>query len=101
AWQRGEQPSIAEYLLAGDQVPLLVELVHVELERRVKANEPARVEQYLDRYPALAEDPSVITELLAAEYHHRRLHEPNLALDEYVRRFPEQREELTALVRAR
>ena len=36
------------------RLALLVELVHVELELRLKAGEPARVEEYLRRYPELA-----------------------------------------------
>jgi eukaryotic-like serine/threonine-protein kinase len=41
AWQRGERPAIAEHLPADAVVRLavLVELVHIDLERRIKAGE--------------------------------------------------------------
>jgi hypothetical protein len=50
AWQRGERPDIEAALagLAGaDRAAALVELAHAELELRLKAREPARVEDYL------------------------------------------------------
>jgi hypothetical protein len=56
AWQRGQRPAIADYLPAGgpQRRAALVELVHVDLERRLKAGEAIRVEVYLERYPELA-----------------------------------------------
>src|SRR5262249_52868745 len=43
AWQRGERPALESYLAsAGDRRrPLLIELVHADLELRLKAGEPA------------------------------------------------------------
>jgi WD40 repeat protein len=90
AWQRGQRPALADYLPADgpERRPALVELVHVDLERRLKAGEFVRVEAYLEYYPELAEDPGVVIELLAAEWRQRRRHEPQLRLDGYRRRFP-------------
>jgi WD40 repeat protein/serine/threonine protein kinase len=90
AWQRGQRPALADYLPAEgpERRPVLVELVHVDLERRLKAGDWVRVEAYLEYYPELADDPGVVIELLAAEWRHRRRHEPQLRLDGYRRRFP-------------
>jgi serine/threonine protein kinase len=64
AWQRGEQPALADYLPADgpERRAALPKLVHIDLERRLKAGEALRVEAYLQRYPELAEDwPATLT----------------------------------------
>jgi serine/threonine protein kinase len=95
AWQAGLRPDLDDYLPADgpDRRPLLADLVHVDLERRLKAGEPARVEEYLARYPELGE-AGVVLALLAAEHEQRRRREPGLRAEEYDRRFPEYRERL-------
>jgi len=58
AWRRGQRPELDDYLDAeweGDRRPLLIELVHAELEFRLGQGEPARVEEYLERHPALGD----------------------------------------------
>ena len=89
-WRRGEPPAIDPYLPPGGPArrPLLVELVHVDLEWRLKSGEAVRVEDYLGRYPQLAEEPSVAASLAAAEYEIRRRREPGLDPAEFLRRFP-------------
>ena len=90
AWQSGQRPQIDEYLPPeGPELrTLLVELVHVDLERRLKAGEAVRVEQYLERYSELAVDQVVVLSLLASEFALRRRSEPNLLLEDYLQRFP-------------
>jgi predicted ATPase len=90
AWQQGPRPVIEDYLQGdhGLQYHLLIELVHIDLELRLKAGEAARIEEYLTRYPALAGDAAAVLDLIEAEYHLRRRGEPQLALDNYLRRFP-------------
>ena len=91
AWQLGNSPSIDDYLssdIAGRR-PLLVELVHVDLEFRLKSRDSVRVEDYLTAYSELADDPSVIVDLLAAEYNLRRRHGEAVELDDYLQRFPD------------
>src|SRR5947208_13203986 len=98
AWQGRARPEIAAYLPTGaGRTPLLTELVHVDLEYRLRAGEAARVEEYLALYPELADDRAVILELIAAEHGLRRRCEPGLALDEFSRRFPRYRAELPGL----
>src|SRR5207245_1403721 len=98
AWQGGERPAIDDYLKAQEVAPqkLLPELVHVELECRLKAGEEVRVEAYIERFPQLADDVEGVLELIVAEYNFRRRREPNLTPENYVRRFPQFRPELTA-----
>jgi WD40 repeat protein/predicted Ser/Thr protein kinase len=98
-WLEGRKPSIDDFLAAPgtDRLPVLVELVHVELELRLKAGEKARVEEYLERYPELAEDPGLVWGLIDAEYRQRARREPRLTLDEYLRRFPRWEADLARL----
>src|SRR5262245_5036240 len=96
AWQAGSLPRIDDYLRgdAAERIALLVELVHADLEFRIKAGEAARVESYLDCYPALAGDEATILDLLEAEYEMRRRKESNVGFDEYAARFPQHHQEL-------
>src|SRR5262245_19226517 len=94
AWRRGARPAIDDYLLAGGpRCRLLIELAHLELELRLKAGEPARVEEDLSRYRELTGGATAV-ELAAAEHELRRRGEPTLSLDEYLQRFPQYRTEL-------
>jgi WD40 repeat protein len=96
AWQAGTPPALDDFLPAGDsgRRPLLVRLVHIDLERRLKAGEAARVEDYLARYPELTGGDGVVLGLLAAEYEQRRRREPALLPEEYARRFPQYLDDL-------
>jgi predicted ATPase/predicted Ser/Thr protein kinase len=97
AWRRGESPSIDNYLLVDgpDRPPLLAELVHADLEFRLKRGESIRAESYLARYPELAENREQLLELLAAEYEFR-LRRESVQASEYGERFPELHDELAA-----
>jgi WD40 repeat protein/tetratricopeptide (TPR) repeat protein len=96
AWRRGERPELEKYLTGDpeERGRLLVELVHEDLEYRLKAGEAARVEHYLRRYPNLADDSAAVLSLVAVEYEQRRRCEPGLAPDEFLRRFPRHAAEL-------
>jgi predicted ATPase len=96
SWRQGKRPVIEDYLPTGGPLRLrvLIELVHIDLELRLKAQEAARVEEYLARYPDLADDRAVTLALIAAEYDLRQRHESGLTLDEYLQRFPQFRSEL-------
>src|SRR5215472_10393096 len=90
AWQDGRRPSIDDCLPAEGPLRRLAlrELVHTELEYRLKAGEPARVEEYLHRYPSLRSDQEAVLALIGAEYRLRRRRE-EVAPAEYRQRFPE------------
>jgi serine/threonine protein kinase len=98
AWRQGPNPPLDDYLPAeqGARRAVLVELVHIDLEFRLKAGEAARVEGYLRRYPELAKQRGAAVSLVVREYHLRCRREAGLALDEYLRRFPEYHHELPA-----
>jgi predicted ATPase len=95
-WRQGPRPALEDHLPTGDPLRcrVLIELVHIDLELRLKAGETARVEDYLARYPELAGDRAVALALIVAEHEFRRRGEPGLTLDEYLRRFPQHRAEL-------
>jgi WD40 repeat protein/tRNA A-37 threonylcarbamoyl transferase component Bud32 len=99
-WRRGERPDLNAYLRPGPALyfPLLVELVHVDLELRLKAGDGARVEEYLRRYPGLSRERQTLLALIRAEFHLRQRQEPELRVDEYLRRFPEHATELSAWI---
>jgi tetratricopeptide (TPR) repeat protein/tRNA A-37 threonylcarbamoyl transferase component Bud32 len=98
AWQRGQCPSIDDYLpMSGaERRAVLVELVHVDLERRLKGGEPVRVEQYLEQYTELTERSEDVLLLIVAEFRLRLRHEANLPVEEFLQRFPQYRAELQA-----
>ena len=95
-WRQGKRPALDDYLPTGDPLRrrVLIELVHIDLELRLKAGEAARVEEYLARYPELTGAGAVALELIVAEQELRGRREPGLGLDEYLRRFPQYRAEL-------
>jgi eukaryotic-like serine/threonine-protein kinase len=95
AWQGRARPEILAYLPTdAGRTRLLTELVHVDLEYRLRAGESARVEEYVARYPELTDDRAVMLELIAAEHEFRRRREPGLALSDVLQRFPQYRAEL-------
>jgi hypothetical protein len=98
-WQEGQRPAIEDFLChdGAERQRVLVELAHVELELRLKAGEPARIEEYLRRFPELARERAIEWELLVAEYTQRARREPDLSSEEYVRRFPHCRRALQPL----
>ena len=93
AWPEGSGRRIDDYLptAAALRSRVLIELVHIDLELRLKAGEVARVEEYLQRYSELAENPTVALDLIAAEYEFRRRRESDLTVDEFLLRFSQNR----------
>src|SRR6516165_9424449 len=87
----GHGPRIDDYLdAAGVHRPLVLpELVHAELEYRLKQHEPVGLESYLDLYPELRRNQEAVLELMATKYRIRRRREPALRWLDYARRFPE------------
>ena len=78
AWRHGPRPLIEDFLPTGErqQRGVLIELVHTELEYRLKDGESARVEEYLDRFPDLKSDPAAERELIVAELELRSAETP-------------------------
>lgn len=105
AWRDGRPRDIEDVVReanqAGDGWELRRQLIHVELEWRLKKPDstPARVEEYLSRYPELNGPLLVLEvwELIQLEIATRRRREPELTLTEYVERFPRYQERLQRL----
>jgi hypothetical protein len=100
AYRRGERPSIHDHL-AGDgdeRRALLLELVHIDLECRLKVGEPVRVEEYLQRYPECTDDKPAVLELICTEYTLRRRTEREISRGEFLQRFVQYGEELVQLL---
>jgi serine/threonine protein kinase len=89
AGRAGRRPDPADFLPVGPaRRAALRELTLVDLERRLAASEPARVEDYLGRFPELVDDDEAVLALAAREYKLRKLRELDLSADEYPARFP-------------
>jgi|GEM_PF-5095580 len=91
ALQRKQAPKIDDYLLAEASIrsTLLPELIHAELEHRLKAGEAARLEGYLVRFPELRQTSAAMFALMVAEFRLRKQMDASVELQEYVQRFPE------------
>jgi hypothetical protein len=91
-WLAGRRPALDDYL-RGATGPalhrLLIELVHVDLEFRLKAGADTRPADYLARYPELAADGEAAAELIVAEYELRRRIDPGLPFDTVAADYPQ------------
>jgi serine/threonine-protein kinase len=99
AWRFGKRPAIDDYLhAAGTERPaLLRELALVDLERRLKAGQAARVEVYLKCFSELMTEPQGVLDLICLEYEQRRRKESEKTLrGELLGRFPAHRQALLA-----
>src|SRR5918995_1352125 len=96
AWRGPGRPAIESYLPTPwpGHTRLLIELVHVELDFRLRNGESALVEHYLERFPLLERDPDACLSLIAAEYTLRRRWQGTAATEEFEQRFPQYRHEL-------
>jgi WD40 repeat protein len=96
AWRGPGRPDIAGFVPppGAGHTRLLLELVHVDLDLRLRNGEAARVEHYLGRFPDLGGDRAAVVELIAAEYDLRRQWRGAADPGEYVRRFPQYADEL-------
>jgi predicted Ser/Thr protein kinase len=76
------------------RLPALIEMVKIDLRRRWERGRRVIVEAYLKTYPELGTADTVPVDLLLAEHQVRRQSGSRARLEEYVRRFPRQAEEL-------
>jgi WD40 repeat protein/tRNA A-37 threonylcarbamoyl transferase component Bud32 len=100
AWRAGERPAIDDYLPpdASERHGVLVELIHVDMERRLEKGEAVRAETYLARYPLFKKEAALVVELIAAEYRLRQSHGEPVTPAEYLQRFPDFRDQLHARI---
>jgi tetratricopeptide (TPR) repeat protein len=92
AWEQPVPPRLEAYLPSESEPgrgEVLVGLVRIDLERRIKGGESVRVESYLGRFPELRESREGVLGLVMHEYDLRHRHDPPVNAEEYLRRFPE------------
>jgi serine/threonine protein kinase len=70
------------------------------MEYRLQAGEAVRVENYLERFPDLAENRVLVRQLIAAEFNLRKERKPAARLEEYLDRFPEDQDKVRELLAA-
>jgi len=89
-WQAGRQPDVADFLQAAPENcdALLVDLVNIDLEYRLKSGFDVAIEDYVLRFPPLAADRDAVLDLIESEVSIRRRMNPGLAIAEYCERFP-------------
>ncbi len=80
---------------------ILQQLVHIDLDNRLRAGDPARVEDYLKRYPELERDESTVLALIWTEYEARQGADRTISDGEYAKRFPRYRSQLPGQVSRR
>jgi tetratricopeptide (TPR) repeat protein len=68
AWRDGQHPQLPDFLPAGEieRRAALLELVHIDLECRLKAGGTVQAEEYLQQYPELREEQAAMVELIEA-----------------------------------
>jgi hypothetical protein len=98
AWGGPEVPELDSFLpTVGPASPqLLLELVHVDLDFRLRRGELARIENYLGRLPLLGLDRAALVDLIVAEYTLRGCWGAEATLEEYLHRFPQLEDTLRA-----
>jgi serine/threonine protein kinase len=84
-------------LPAPDEERLIEELTE-EMAQRWRDGERPRVEEYLELYPQLGDQPEVALELLYEEIHLRQEHGQEIRAEEFLRRFPDWQREVHALL---
>ena len=100
AWCAGEEPDIETHLIdCAHRFELLVELIHLDLEYRLKAGQDVSVSGYAARFPEVAGDREAMVELLQQEYQLREKAGQAPSLAPFLARFPEWRDELAEKLR--
>jgi serine/threonine-protein kinase len=89
-WQLGQRPDVHEFLASArvSDPAVLAEVLAVDQWRRWHAGERVPAEDYLRRYPALADNPETVLELVYGEWLVREEVGEQPVLDEYLERFP-------------
>lgn len=69
AWREGRVPKVQDYVRGegAARLALLIELVHTELEFRLKRGDDVSAQEYLQRWPEVAADKAAAADLLATE----------------------------------
>ncbi|HTU20831.1 MAG TPA: protein kinase [Gemmataceae bacterium] len=104
AWNGPTPPSIEDYLRGCEPAKrraLLIELIYIDLERRLAAGERVRVDElYLRRFPVLNDDRAAVIALAKREFEVRRHREPDLSPSQFLERWQDYRDDLMHLLDA-
>jgi hypothetical protein len=89
-------PALSETLedAGADRWALLIQLVHADMELRLRDGQAVRVESYLDRFPELRDDSDVQLGLIAREFELVRELTGTANPVDYADRFPACRDDL-------
>jgi len=91
AGQHEPEPDLEAILAAAPNLSAaeIAELVRVDLELRWRRDDPTRAEDYLKRFPVVAESAELAVDVVYAEYLARELVGQHPEVAEYQARFPE------------
>jgi eukaryotic-like serine/threonine-protein kinase len=101
AWQQQPTPPLEPYIPPNDhpsRLQILVGVVRIDMERRVKAGSPPCIEDYLERFPELRDDEEQFVKLVLLEYRSRQQLGFEGNPDDVTRRFPQFASRLSALL---
>src|SRR5262245_51337009 len=99
AWLTGPAPAISDFLRGDGRMrrALLIELIHVDLEFRLKSGGTIAVERYFSDFPELAEDRRAALSVIVAEFDLLRRSGSAVRAPDYARRFPDLQSDLEML----
>lgn len=100
AWRRGEEPDIDDFLPFEDEsrVPLLLELIRVDLKQRIQAGDlKVRIEDYIRQFPELSKEPQRVVDLISLEYQYRLQSNPSVTIGEFRERFSKLEDSLSVI----
>jgi hypothetical protein len=89
AWEAGEQPRLADYLVnevGPVRVNRLIRLIRIDLTCRYPRSGGLRLERYLAEWPELRDNPEALRELLRFEYELRQRHGEHVSTAELAAR---------------
>src|SRR5262245_10086549 len=95
-WQRGHQPELDAFLAqAGPLEPAeLAAVLRIDQRQRWEAGDHVTAEPYLERYPALNDDPEAALDLIYGEYLLRESYGERPDVEAFLNRFPRHRDAL-------
>lgn len=101
AFRANPDPNLDDFLPAAgsDRTKLLVELLHVDLELRLRRGQSASVNEYAKRYPGLLLRNNDLLDLLKKEIHWQNKLGNKPEIGDYVAMFPSLADELRSIFR--
>jgi hypothetical protein len=95
ALERGERPSIADHLPRTDDGAVLIRLLRVEMEYKLRHGVESSAAECIARFPRIAVDRAAVADLIEAEFALRSRGDPSLDRARFLARYPEFAADLT------